>query len=459
MNHQKDTIAAISTPVGLGAVGIVRLSGPDALAITGKIFTPGRKKKSLEPYRLVHGWIASISGEALDEVLVSFMPGPGSYTGEDTIEINCHGNPAILEGVLEAVLALGARMAEPGEFTKRAFLNGKMDLTRAEAVIELINAPTQAGVFMARNKLQGLLAEKIQGLRQSLEELKKQLCLAVDFPEEEIECLSQKDLAGQALACCTDLRGLITDSDQNRIWTDGALVVLTGRVNAGKSSLMNAILGRERAIVTELPGTTRDYLEEGLNLKGLPVRLVDTAGLRATADQVEKKGMERGWELIRSAHVLVLVMDATLAPSPQDQEVLAQTDPEKLIIALNKWDLAASPLPWIKTIEHDYPDVLKISAKTGLGLEQLLSRIRQKALAGQELDPGGCLLPNLRQKSCLEKAVLELEALAGEALAGIPYDLLAARLDYACAELDQITGRITPDEVLDSIFDNFCIGK
>ena len=457
MNYYQDTIAAIITPMGVGAVGIVRISGQDGPGAVRGLFHPAHK--SLRPNRLTHGWITDRQGRVLDEVLVSYMPGPGSYTGEDVVEINCHGNPAILESVLEALFSLGVRPAEPGEFTKRAFLNGKMDLTRAEAVLEMINAPTEAGVLQARKRLKGDLARKIDSLRESLQSLKEQLCLAVDFPEEEIECLSRQDLVDRIDECRGEISRLVDNFQQERVWTDGVLVVLTGRVNAGKSSLMNAIIGRERAIVTDIPGTTRDYLEEAVNIRGLPVRLVDTAGLREAQDHVEIKGMERGRELMECADILVLVMDSTLRPVAHDLEVLNTRPPERLIIALNKWDLISSAPEWAEEMEEKYPLVYRLSARNGTGLEGFISGIFRTALSGKTSISQGTLVPNLRQKNCLEKASAELLELSRDALSDIPCDLLALRLDYACSELDLVTGRITPEDVLNSIFDNFCIGK
>lgn len=457
MQSIHDTIAAIATPIGMGAIGIVRLSGADSLSITTGLIRP--QNKALSPYRLSRRWITDRHGTLLDEVLISYMPGPGSYTGEDVTEINCHGNPAILEAVVEAAVASGARQADPGEFTKRAFLNGKMDLTQAEAVFEMINAPTEAGIHLARNKLQGLLSRKIGELRSRLARLKQQLCLAVDFPEEDIECLPREDLARESALCYREIASLISGYDKGRVWTQGVLVVLAGQVNAGKSSLMNAIIGRERAIVADMPGTTRDYLEEAVNLSGLPVRLIDTAGLRQAQDYIEQQGLNRGRELMRCADILVLVLDSTREPSAYDQEILQAAEPEYLVIALNKWDLIADVPHWALQLKKQYQTVCSISSKYGTGLENFTESIRNAALQGKPARLDNAIIPNLRQKACLEKACAELKALEQETMDKFPYDLLAVRLDYVCSELDQVTGKITPDQTLHSIFDNFCIGK
>ncbi len=457
MQSHQDTITAVATPQGIGAVGIVRLSGSDSLAITQKLFRP--LHKVIRSYRLTHGWITDRNGHLLDEVLISFMPGPRSYTGEDVIEINCHGNPVILEAVVDAAVASGARQANPGEFTKRAFLNSKIDLAQAEAVLEVINAPTEAGIQLAGNKLKGLLSNKIFTLTNSLAKLKQQLCLAVDFPEEELECLSRQELSSAATTCCQQISSLIASCDQGRVWTHGALVVLAGQVNAGKSSLMNAIVGTERAIVADMPGTTRDYLEEAVNLKGLPVRLIDTAGIRQAQDYIEQQGLDRARELMQCADIIVLVMDITREPSAHDEEILGSVDQDNLIIAMNKWDLVTDAPPWAVMLQKQHRAVCALSAKFGTGLEHFTETIRNVALKGKSEYPDNFVIPNLRQKHCLENALQELNTLAEEAMADLPYDLLAIRLDYACSELDQVTGKITPDQTLNSIFDNFCIGK
>ncbi|MFW5730241.1 MAG: tRNA uridine-5-carboxymethylaminomethyl(34) synthesis GTPase MnmE [Desulfonatronovibrionaceae bacterium] len=458
MNSIQDTIAAIATPPGRGALGIIRMSGSLSLSIARKIFSRPAGK-ALEPRRLLHGWIRNHNGLELDEVMLSWMPAPGSYTGEDVVEISCHGNQAILEAVLETLLAMGARLAQPGEFTKRAFLNNKMDLTRAEAVLEIINAPTMTGVELARQKLGGSLAEKIHSLSQKLAKLKQEMCLAVDFPEEDIQCLSREDLAHGVEQCLNQIQDLCAGYHRAGIWTQGVLVVLAGRVNAGKSSLLNAILGRERAIVADLPGTTRDFIEEAVNLNGLPVRLTDTAGLRETCDPVEQMGLETGRRLMDSADLIVYLLDASVPPEKSDLDFLKSADNQKLVTAFNKWDLITRPHPEILKLEKTLRPSVRISAREGTGLRELTDLIRNTILARQTGTAQDSPAPNLRQKICLEKCAEELSGLKQDALAGMPYDLLSTRLDYACWQLDQITGVISPQEVLNSIFDNFCIGK
>lgn len=453
------TIAAIATPMGQGGVGIVRLSGPQSLDIAEKLFVPGPRFKGFKAYRLHYGWIKNREQQVLDEVLLSYMPAPFSYTREDVVEINCHGGPAVLEGVLEALYQLSAEPAAPGEFTKRAFLNNRMDLTQAEAALEMINAPTQDGALLARDKLRGHLKERVDSLRESLEKLKKELCLAVDFPDEDLECLPLTDLAQRTTAAVREIDGLLKAFEQSRVFREGALVVLAGRVNAGKSSLMNAILGRQRAIVTSIPGTTRDYLEEAINLGGLPVRLVDTAGRRPTRDKIEMMGLETSRQLISRADLCILVLDAGQDPAREDLEILEEISPGKIIVAANKRDLILEKPAWAQDLKDRGLDLVQTSATLGQGLEKLTSAIRSRILGEKRPEASSALAPNLRQKTALEKARQELLLLAEEARQELPHDLLGVRLDYACAFLDEITGRIVTDDILNSIFEDFCIGK
>ncbi|MBT8763303.1 tRNA uridine-5-carboxymethylaminomethyl(34) synthesis GTPase MnmE [Desulfohalobiaceae bacterium Ax17] len=457
---KNDTIVAIATPLGPGGVGIVRLSGKESLKLALQLFTSAKSDfQGVKPYRLHHGWIKDYKGRTLDEVLLTYMPGPGSYTGEDVVEFNCHGGPAILQSLVETLVSLGARPAEPGEFTYRAFLNGRLDLTQAEAVAEMITAPTRASISMAQAKLKGLLKQKITELRLKLENLRQDLCVAVDFPEEDLECLPREQLVQKVKDCIQEINELIDNYKQEHIWQDGALVVLAGRVNAGKSSLLNALLGRERAIVTDIPGTTRDYLEETINLQGLPVRLVDTAGLRRTNNIVEKEGFLRGQELISKADLCLVVIDSQLGISHEDRNILRNLAADKVILVANKMDLIETEPDWTNEFKEKNLDLLFISAKYGQGLKELTTLIRKKIIGHKKEPEPGRLVPNLRQKNSLEKARDELSVLAEEAKKEIPYDLLGTRLDYACTLLAEITGEITPDDVLNRIFENFCIGK
>ena len=457
MPNKNDTIVAIATPPGQGAIGIVRLSGPASADIARLLFHSSRPVfAGFKPYHLHHGQLRDGNGNFVDEVLAAWMPGPGSFTGEDVLEFQCHGGSAILRHVVEECLAHGARLAEPGEFSKRAFLNSRMDLTQAEAIMELVNAPTAVAVGLAGSKLEGLLASRIGELRQGLEALRVQLCVAVDFPEDEVECLAPGDLAGgigEVRAAMSELAG---NYDRSRCWRDGALVVLAGQVNAGKSSLMNAILGINRAIVTDIPGTTRDYLEESVQLDGLPVRLVDTAGLRASRDSVELLGIERSRELMGQADLVLLVVDAELGPGAEDLDLAREAD--NLLVVANKMDLLAGKPQWFGESPWTEKQICPLSAKHGQGLSDLLVAIR-RTVAAAGAPEAGALVPNLRQYTALARATQELEHLLDELAAGLPYDILSIRLDTACAILGEITGEITSEEILRAVFDGFCIGK
>jgi tRNA modification GTPase len=452
-----DTIVAIATPPGQGAIGIVRLSGPGSRDIGLALFHPSRKGFSdFGPYRLHHGQLRDSAGNFIDDILAAWMPGPRSFTGEDVLEFQCHGGGAILRRVVEECLLRGARLAEPGEFSKRAFLNGRMDLTQAEAIMELVGAPTAVAVGLAGSKLEGLLAQRIAELRASLENLRVQLCVAVDFPEDEVECLAPQDLQRGVSAVREAMAELAGNYDRGRCWREGALVVLAGQVNAGKSSLMNAILGVSRAIVTDIPGTTRDYLEESVQLDGLPVRLVDTAGLRASQDSVEMLGIERSRELMSRADLVLLVIDAELGPGAEDLDLADQL--ENLLVVANKMDLVAGQPAWFAERPWKGKDIRPLSAKHGQGLPGLLGAVRSR-VAGSGAPEPGTLVPNLRQHDALTRAMRELGFLLEDLAGGQPYDILAVRLDAACAMLGEITGEITSEDVLNAVFDGFCIGK
>jgi tRNA modification GTPase len=466
---RSDTIAAIATAQGPGAVGIVRVSGPEALALAEALFRSSRPGfTGLKPYRLHHGSLVDATGRVLDEVLAAFMPGPGSFTGEDVAELFCHGGPAVLRAVLDELLARGARLAAPGEFSFRAFKNGKLDLAQAEAIAETIAAPTRAALHLAQLKLSGALSMRIADLRTRLEALRAKLCLAVDFPDEDVECLPLPELREEAVAVAEVLAALLAGVERTRAWREGVLAVLAGRVNAGKSSLLNALVGRNRALVSAAPGTTRDYIEEQLDLSGLLLRLVDTAGLRGGqgVDAVETAGQELTREFMDRAEAVLYVLDASKPLHAQDAEALRGLDPARSLVVLNKCDLTPDPEPdpgggavLASALDPLGLAFVHVSAKTGQGLEELCALLRGRLTAGAREPEADELAPNARQAQAISQARGELQALAEETALGLPYDILALRLDAACRALAGLTGAIAPDEVLNAIFSKFCIGK
>ncbi len=461
-----ETIAAIATAPGPAAVGVIRVSGPRSRELALSLFHSSRPDFSgLKPHRLHHGRLVDAAGRVLDEALVVLMPGPGSFTGEDCVEFQCHGGPAILRAVLDELLARGARLARRGEFSLRAFRNGRIDLAQAEAVAEAIAAPTRAAAQLAQMKLAGALSRRITAVRERLADLSAKVCLAVDFPDEEVECLPPNELRAEALAAVGALEELLAGAERARAWRDGLSVVLAGRVNAGKSSLLNALVGRARAIVSAAPGTTRDYLEEPLNLSGLLVRLIDTAGLRAAGglDEAEAAGQNAGRELLARADAALYVLDAALPVTEEDRATLDGLDPARMLVVLNKRDLpgAARSLGQMAGAEGMAARFTsaRVSAATGEGLENLCAELRTLLLRDVgEPDPDAAA-PNTRQAADITRARDELTALAEETTLGLPYDILAQRLDAARRELAGITGEIAPEDVLERIFSKFCIGK
>ncbi|MEG1609814.1 MAG: tRNA uridine-5-carboxymethylaminomethyl(34) synthesis GTPase MnmE [Bilophila sp.] len=465
MKSNNDTIAAIATAPGAGGVGIVRVSGDAARTVLERLFCPAKETfAGFRPWMLHRGRVRDADGRMLDDALAVFMQGPKTFTGEDVAEFQCHGGPVLLSSVLEACLACGARLAEHGEFTRRAFLNGRMDLTQAEAVAEMIAAPSKEGARFAVAKLEGLLGDRISSLRAKLETLRAQVCMAVDFPEEEVDCLSPEAFLTAVDAVDKAVAALLLGFERSRCWREGVLVALAGQVNAGKSSLMNALLGRERAIVTEYAGTTRDFLEEPILLAGLPARLVDTAGLRDTDNPAEVHGIRLGRKMIASADVVLLLLDGQEGVTPETLALLEELGAQRTVLVWNKSDLASPPAhwyDWLAALPEPPAAGVVVSTHTGEGLEQLAAKTRELALfrsQGQEPEPDEAV-PNLRQATCLKKVQEELRALSTDISAGVPYDLCAVRLEGAASALAEITGLDAPEEVLNRIFASFCIGK
>lgn len=464
-----DTIAAVATAPGAGGVGIIRISGPQALDIITAMFRPSSPKfRGFTPRFLHHGHILDAQGREADDALVVYFKGPNSFTGEDCAEIQGHGGPAVLAALLDSVLSRGARMAERGEFTRRAFLNGRLDLSQAEAVAELIAAPSREGVYLASAKLDGLLGRRVAELRERLEYLRQRVCLAIDFPDEEGECLPPQEFTAITREVASGIRTLLAGYERARCWREGALVVLAGQVNAGKSSLMNAFLGRNRAIVTEKPGTTRDYLEEQTTLAGLPVRLVDTAGLREHSDDsIELEGMKRGQEMAENARCVLLILDgkradssadspeAAFAPFAEEKALLEKLGRSRCIAVWNKTDAAPLPADWT---DFFGAPLLAVSSKEGTGIDELCSAVRALCL-GESAPEEGDIAPNLRQADKLRQALGALDALEQAIALFMPPDLCSIHLEAASAHLADITGLNSTEDTLNSIFESFCIGK
>ncbi len=458
-----DTIVAIATPVGSGGIGIVRISGKDAKHILAKVFLSNSPKfTNFRPWTLHRGRFIDESGHLVDDVLAVYMPGPKSFTGENIAEIHCHGGRAIMQLVLQTLIFHGARLAEHGEFSRRAFLNGRMDLTQAEAVAEMIAANNSTALRLSSNKLDGLLGKQINTLRATLENLRLSLCVAIDFPEEEVECLDPKEFVSIINQVHQALEAFLQSHERHRHWQEGATVALAGAVNVGKSSLLNALVGYNRALVTDTPGTTRDFLEEYITIDGLNIRLTDTAGLRNSQDSIEQMGIERGRERILAADVVLVVLDGSKLDEAFDtllfnDELLKQS--HKNILVWNKSDLspiASLPNHW----QNFAKQCIVVSAKEGAGLDKLCEAIKSILLNDDVNEPNTSeLVPNLRQAQILEDAAKELGILATDIGNNLPYDVCSVRLDSAVSLLGQITGLDSPDEVLDKIFSTFCIGK
>jgi tRNA modification GTPase len=462
------TIAATATPPGAGGIGIVRLSGPLAKEILARMFLPfSSHLENFQPWVLHRGRVLDTNGEPLDDALAVFMPGPRTYTGEDMAEIHCHGGLFIVQSVLGKMLSLGAGEAARGEFSRRAFLNGRMDLSQAEAVAEMIAAPCREALRYSFNRLEGSLSRRVTALRDDLDELRARLCLAVDFPEEEADCLAPGDFTAAVGRVTEAVRMLLSGQKRAGLMQRGAAAVLAGAVNAGKSSLLNAFLGRNRALVTEHPGTTRDFLEEPCDLDGLPVLLTDTAGFREAAEPVESLGVAAGREKVRAADAVIIVLDGArlgesgaaseICPDPAALEVLGLASGKIVLYVWNKCDLrmpSVFPPPWTA----GYP-CLAVSALTGEGLESLARALRSVILDGALIGAPDGVAPNVRQAAALEEALAELRELKADIEVGQAYDCCAARLEAAAARLGEVTGVTGSVEVLNRIFDSFCIGK
>ncbi len=446
----EDTIAAIITPVGVGGVGIIRLSGTDAVLILERIFSGHGpvSPRAWKTFSVHHGWVKTSSTDVLDEVLVTLMRAPKSYTCEDVVEISCHGGPAAVRFVLELCLSHGARLAQPGEFTKRAFLNGRIDLAQAEAVADVINARTDAALRACERQLKGDLSVALEDLRARLLVILADIEAVLNFPDDTSQVAPTK-WHGGVLEVRERLAALLATVQSGRILKEGVKVVICGKPNVGKSSLLNALLRSPRAIVTDVAGTTRDVLEEMANIDGIPVNLVDTAGILVPRDKVEEEAVRRSRASVESADIVLLVLDASQPLEKTDLEMLEAIKNRHLIVVLNKSDLPP------KVSDACSHPVVRLSALTGQGLDDLKAAMGRMVLGGEGFDGRGLVINDMRHAESLRRA--------DEALARVSKDIslefAAEDIKSAVNELDAITGRFVDDDVIDHIFEKFCIGK
>jgi len=458
------TIAAIATPPGQGGIAIVRLSGAASLPILKKLFRPRQPACPFESHRLYYGWVVQpATGTAVDEVLAVVMRAPRTYTREDVVEIHCHGGPLVVREILTLVLAAGAVPAAAGEFTRRAFLGGRIDLTQAEAVVEMLTARTSAGLRLAAAQLGGGLQARLAEVREALLDIRALLEVAIDFPDEEADILDGPGLRARLTRTAIEpLRELIAAADHGRIFQEGVSVVILGRPNVGKSSLLNALLREERAIVTATPGTTRDTIEEYIAIQGVPVRLVDTAGIRATSEAVEELGIQRARRKAEEADLVLLLCDLSQPLAAEDRELYAAILGRPVILVANKHDLIPDPAR-LGDLAQAFPGeaLVPLSAKTLAGLADLEEAIYTK-VAGAPAEPPGPVhwcAPNARHRAALVKTLACVEQ-AGQGLStALAPDLLAVDVQEGLDLLAEIVGQTTTEDVLDRIFSRFCIGK
>jgi tRNA modification GTPase len=459
MDYPEDTIAAIATPIGEGGIGIVRLSGKDAVDIADRIFLPrgAKKLKDVSSQTITYGFIVDPSqGREIDEVLVTVMRAPRSYTREDVVEINCHGGMLPLKAVLQLLLREGARIAEPGEFTRRAFLNGRIDLSQAEAVIDIIKARSDQAERLALAQLEGKLSRKITELQDRITTLCACVEAQIDFPEDELETVRKNEVIETVRDIRKELLTLSAGYEAGRFFRDGVATAIVGRPNVGKSSLLNALLEKDRAIVTEMPGTTRDVIEDTLNIEGLPLRIMDTAGIRETHNLAEAEGIKRSLKAIEGADIVIAVLDSSMPVDRADEELLRAVAHKRTIVLINKCD--------VRSPHFDIPDgstnVVEASALTGEGIRELKAMIYYVCVAsGVRGETEVPLITNIRHKHSLDRASQALAEAVNVLENDIPLEIVAMYVREALDCVGAIIGIFTTDDILNKIFSEFCVGK
>jgi len=460
MSPDQDTIAAIATPIGQAGIGIIRVSGPLSLEIAGKIFRPKNPTPLLRSHHLYLGHLLEPSSKkAIDEILLSFMRGPHTYTQEDVLEINSHSGYALLSKILEILLGQGARSATPGEFTLRAFLNGRIDLTQAEAVIDIINSRSERGLYLASQQVQGAFKEEIESLRQKAINILARAEVAIDFPEEETDVVFREEgTKGINKDLIRPVEALI-EAHESRIWVDGINTVIAGRVNAGKSSLLNRLLNEQRAIVAPIPGTTRDIIESTINIEGIPLRLMDTAGFQMVNDEVERLGINLTRQKLKESDFVLIVIDQSRPLGHDDLDTILQSKGKKALIVINKIDLPSKLGQGTDSETLSLFPSVKISALTGQGLDQLKKAMKDCILEGQIDTTSSIAVPNLRHRHALKNTLQFFKDAEQRTREAAPMEIVALELRSGLDALGEITGETTDEDVLDSIFSQFCLGK
>lgn len=451
MINEHDTIAAISTPIGVGAISVIRVSGSNSVQSIDNIFVGKKKLTNVKSHTVHYGNIVAENGDIIDDVMVSVFKNPHSYTGEDSVEISTHGNPLVCNNILANILKHNVRLADPGEFTKRAFLNGKIDLSQAEAVIDVINSRTNASLKGARNQLDGVLSKKIDLLRESLVNTSSLIELELDFAEEDLEFVSLENVKKDINSIIKEIDKLIDSYKIGKVIRDGINVVFVGKPNVGKSSLLNYIVKESRAIVSNIPGTTRDIIKEEVSINGILFKLFDTAGIRITENEIEKEGVLRSRKAVEEADLVILMNDIE-SDFPKDlfKEILTLTEKEKVIFVDNKID--------IKDKEID-PNHFGISAKTGKGIDELLKHLTNVSFNSNSFTEKSAVVTNLRHKDALEKTREHLLKSVDSINKKLSGEFISVDLRNAESSLGEIIGKVTTEDILNNIFSKFCIGK
>lgn len=455
------TIAAIATAPGEAGIGIVRISGEKAIEILKKVFKP---KKNIDisdiPSRtVVYGHAVDSNGEVLDEILAIIMRKPFSYTTEDVVELHCHGGIVPVRRIMLEVLKSGADIAEPGEFTKRAFLNGRIDLAQAEAVIDVITSKTETGLNAAVNQLEGELSKEIKAIMDKLLSMLAHIEASIDFPEHDVEEITVRNIKNMLIEAKASTAALVDSFDEGKIVRDGLNTAIVGRPNVGKSSLLNVLLKENRAIVTEVPGTTRDIIEEFLNIGGVLIRLIDTAGIRETEDIVERIGVERTKGAIGNSDLVILVLDASSELRPEDNEIIALIKTKKVIAVLNKTDLGLNINKKYLAELFGEENVIEMSVKNRIGIDKLEERIKGLVFQGKLSINKNSMVTSIRHKNLLDKALESMERAVSSIEDEIPVDLISVDIREAWSNLGAITGDTVEEDIIKEIFSKFCIGK